>query len=380
MQHFYIANNDKGKTQIIYFESPNYISQNIQPLSFEWLIENIESLSPGAIWIEGIVPSNVIDLLQEKTKENYKSLLEHNRYDFEVLHKTRDFRTLVGLLYIKQLAERMGIITELDPVLSFPLGSNSISILEGALSYHTMMTGDVFSIPGDASNMVPIITKIVDRDGGTVWEYKPQIEKVVHDFTAREVTEILRMVMLHGTGRQANDQIRMSIDFEGDTLQIPVPLFGKTGTANRYTNSSFIGFIPGPNSNTGRLDTQEGYVIASYVGYDDNRSMKGKHITIYGSSGALPLWIDTTNAIVNMDTFKSNLQMADLAFDMDSALVLENKNVHPVRVASISGLPLSLPEIPASSEGIRLYSHIDKSGNLLILQRVFEPFEGAYHE
>lgn len=381
VRDFYLKGNKKGMPRIIYSETLDQIPLDMKPLSFGWIMENPERISVEDVWIEETVPSKVIDLLQEKVKENYKNFQEYNKYDFELLYQIRDFRTLVNLLYVKQLAEKMGITTELDPVLSFPLGSNAISIIDGAWSYHTMMQGNHYSLSHEVMpNMAPIITKIVDRDGEIIWEYAPNIEKVISEFATRELAEILRMVMLHGTGRQAKDQIRISVDFEGDKIQIPFPLFGKTGTANRYTNSSFIGFIPGPNSNTGRLDTQEGYVIASYVGYDDNRPMKGKHITIYGSSGALPLWIDTTNAIVNTDIFKKDLQLADLAFEMDSATFLNNNNVYPVWISPTSGLPLSLQKTPLSSEDIRLFSHIDGSGDLLTLQRVFEPFKGVYNE
>jgi len=78
----------------------------------------------------------------------------------------------------------------------------------------------------------------------------------------------------------------------------PLPSFGKTGTANRYTNSSFVGLIPGPDNTTGQLAIDNGYTIAGYVGFDDNRPMKGDHMALYGSSGALPLWMDTAKAIV----------------------------------------------------------------------------------
>lgn len=376
------AMGEKKQPRIIYSETLNPISPDMKPLSLGWVMENLASLAVKDVWVDDVVPSMVIDLLQEKAQENLKDLQGYNNYDFEVLYKVRDFQILVNLLYVKQLANKMGVSTELDPVLSFPLGSNAISIMDGAWVYYTMMQGNSCSSSQEVfPNMAPIITKIEDRDGETIWEYRPNAEQIISDLTTRELAEILRMVMLHGTGRQANNQIRVSIDFEEDKIQIPVPLFGKTGTANRYTNSSFIGFIPGPNPLAGRLDTQEGYVIASYVGYDDNRPMKGKHITIYGASGALPLWIDTTNVIVNTDTYKKDLQVADLAFDSDSVSFLDNNNVDPIWISPTSGLAFSQQKGPfTSEEGIRLFSHVEKNGDLLMLKRVFEPFEGANNE
>ena len=66
-----------------------------------------------------------------------------------------------------------------------------------------------------------------------------------------------------------------------------------------------MGLIPGPDSVTGLLDIPNGYTIAGYVGYDDNQPMKGPHMALYGSSGALPLWMDTAEAIVKTENFKT---------------------------------------------------------------------------
>jgi hypothetical protein len=88
------------------------------------------------------------------------------KYEAEVLYKLSDFRRLVNLLYITRLSEQMGISTKLEPVLSFPLGANSISILEAALAYETMMTGKVYP-SGDklTTGMAPIITRLwTDRE------------------------------------------------------------------------------------------------------------------------------------------------------------------------------------------------------------------------
>ena len=182
--------------------------------------------------------------------------------------------------------------------------------------------------------------------------------------------------MLHGTGRKAKDEVKLTIDFDDSKFQLPIPLFGKTGTANRYTNSSFTGFIPGSNLK-GQLNIKEGFVIASYVGYDDNRPMKGRHVTIYGASGALPLWIDTANAIVHSKTYKENIQVADLAFDMQSTPFLDNKDLSPVTISPISGLPLTEDENPKLSEGISLFSHIDQAKDTFTLLRRFDPYVGA---
>ena len=40
-----------------------------------------------------------------------------------------------------------------------------------------------------------------------------------------------------------------------------------------------------------------GYTVVTYVGYDDNRSMRNKGVRIQGSNGALPVWIGTAKAM-----------------------------------------------------------------------------------
>ena len=379
LKYFYLTSEDKEKTKIIYSKSINQTNiNNVQPITSEWILDNLDHFRVEDIWIDSLIPSKVIDLLQENTKINYKKLLEKNRYDFEVLYRIRDFRILVNLFYVQQLAKAMGISTPLDPVLSFPLGANAISILDAALSYHTMMEGHLYSVQDQMlPGMVPIITKIVDREGETIWEYSPLVKTVVSEYASREIAEILRMVMLYGTGRKAKDEVKLTIDFDDSKFQLPIPLFGKTGTANRYTNSSFAGFIPGSNLK-GQLNIKEGFVIASYVGYDDNRPMKGRHVTIYGASGALPLWIDTANAIVHSKMYKENIQVADLAFDMQSTPFLDNKDLSPVTISPISGLPLTEDEEDSNSpEGISLFSHIDQAKDTFTLLRRFDPYVGA---
>jgi len=230
--------------------------------------------------------------------------------------------------------------------------------------------------------MVPIITKIVDRAGETLWEYIPQPEKVLTNRVSGSVTEILRMVVENGTGQRANGAVKLSMDFGNGILEdIPISAFGKTGTANLFTNSSFVGIIPGLDPDIGEFDIREGYVIASYVGYDDNRPMKGRNINISGASGALPLWIDTSNTIVNSQEYKEDVQIADLVFLIQSEPILADKTLNPVEVSSITGLPLSSAEDKdISEEAKEIYSAIATDGALLTHKRAFEPLKGVDNE
>ena len=320
------------------------------------------------LWVDGLIPSDILELLETHTRSQFAKLKGQEAYSLEVLSKIRDFRTLVNIYFVMYLSKRIGISTPLDPVLSFPLGPNAISIMEAALAYETLLTGKRYRLgDGDGTDMVPIIRKIVDREGKTIWEYVPKPETVLPERVTILISEILRKVMERGTGKKAKDVVRV--------FDIPLPAFGKTGTANRYTNSSFVGLIPGPDNTTGQIRIDNGYTIASYVGFDDNQPMKGDHMALYGSSGALPLWMDTARAIAETEHFKTTFQPADLAFNpLLRPMAPERFSLHPIPVSALTGLPVAGGEKPSSSAAdTEVLTQADEGGRTRQLKRAFEP-------
>lgn len=339
---FYLSENENSVSKLIYTESPHQLeTMEFRPIRTEWIFERMEKIAVAEIWIDDLIPSEVFDWIQAHLKENYGKLLNHKRYDFDVLSKVRDFRTLVNLRYVTDLAKKMGISSSLDPVLSFPLGANSISILDAALSYQTIMTGHSYPFSEIGKSAVaPVIKKIVDREGEVLWEYKPKPKRILTEKVSGLVSEILRSVIEHGTGRRAKGAINLSMKLGSEKIDVPIPSFGKTGTSNQFRNSSFVGYVPGPQENSTKLDLDNGYVIAGYVGYDDNRPMKSRHTTIYGASGALPFWIETANAITNSRDYREGLQIADVAFDFQSNPVRMHRSFTPVKISTKTGLPV----------------------------------------
>jgi hypothetical protein len=106
--------------------------------------------------------------------------------------------------------------------------------------------------------------------------------------------------------------------------------------------------------------------------------MKGKHIAIYGSSGALPLWIDTANALVNRDYYTEKIQPADLAFEPPEInLPTGSEDIQTVPVSYVTGLPLGLAdEMPESSSLPGVVSEVTARGDTWELKRHFEPLKG----
>jgi membrane peptidoglycan carboxypeptidase len=379
--YFCVQNQEEGDTHLVFTPAPQRSSVvQCEPLSFDTFFEVLQGVTEEDVWLDGVITSKTIDLIESHSKEIYDKWAPKRKYDAEVLYRLSDFRRLVNLLYITRLSEQMGISTKLDPVLSFPLGANSISILEAALTYETIMTGKVYPLgDGLTTGMVPIITKIVDRQGKTVWEYTPQPKKVLSERVSGLVTDILRAVMDNGTGRSAKEAIRLNLGAQEEKLSVNIPTYGKTGTANRFTNSSFVGFVPGPDRESGEMGLENGYVVASYVGYDDNRPMKTRHISIYGSAGALPLWIDTVNMIVNSPNYRKSLQMADLIFETGSTGMPSGEAFRKVPLSPKSGLPATLKDEPVPGNLPRALTELDLQDNPWTLKRVFEPPQGVQH-
>jgi penicillin-binding protein 1A len=378
LSSFYLENQQNGESHLVYTEQA---WPNLEPVLPEQIPDFLLRLEREDIWVDGLIPSKSIDLLQSNMRKDFERLMGQKRYDPEVLAKVGDFRRLVNTLYIVRLCKELGFSTKLDPVLSFPLGANAVSILEAALAYEAVMTGKVYPLADEISNaMVPIITKIVDRQGKTLWEYTPNPKKVLSPRVSKLVTNILRLVMENGTGRSARNAVHLSLETGDMDVDVPLPSFGKTGTANRFTNSSFVGFIPGPDDQSGQLGLDEGYVIASYVGFDDNRPMKGKQISIYGASGALPLWIDTANSIVNCAQFKVNLGIADLAFEPQRLVETQDPGLRYVPVSPKSGFPIMEKGGTAPDDAPAVLTDADSPDQTLILRRVFEPIRESYDE
>jgi membrane peptidoglycan carboxypeptidase len=191
------------------------------------------------------------------------------------------------------------------------------------------------------------------------------------------VSEILRMAVEQGTGSQAKGAVKVEFETGGERFSVPVPAYGKTGTANRFTNSSFVGHVPGPDPGSGRLTTEAGYTIGCYVGYDDNRPMKSGRFAVYGASGGLPIWIDTATAVVNQPGFRKTLQPADLVFD-EWPVAEQAVPLLRVPVSPQTGLALQARQHSADTHAVLLGALLERDETgYPTLKRRFEPTDGG---
>lgn len=272
------------------------------------------------IVIDDLLPAERIKILKELIDKEYNRLASLPPYEPEVLHNITDFRVLVSLQYLIGLCRAVGIESNLDPVLSFPLGSNVISLFETARAYETMTQGSIWqSDSEDANPGFHIIERIEDSDGEIIFAPQFTRKKTVDLKSSMAINSILRNVVKHGTGRSAGNTVRLhSLDVEKERslreLDLRIPLAGKTGTANNFTNSSFVGVIPDIAEKESTFSLANGYVVAAYVGFDDNKPMTHAATRISGAAGALPIWIRVANAILLEEDYAARLDLVDMSF------------------------------------------------------------------
>ena len=126
---------------------------------------------------------------------------------------------------VASMARRLGIRTPLEPLPSLGLGSIEVSPLEMASAYATLAAGGVYSEPMAIHKVVLADGKEDTQAGWGV----PQRKRVIADWVAAEVTDILEQNMQAGTGTAA---------YFGRTAA------GKTGTTDLHTDAWFCGYTP----------------------------------------------------------------------------------------------------------------------------------------
>ncbi len=284
------------------------------------------------IHVDGIMPLWVVEKIALYLAEKFDPLwaeIKTDLYSIESLSYHKDFRILLGLRYLIRLAKHSGIHSRLSPVLSFPLGTNEVTLAEGAKLYQTFLTGKIYSYYDNEKglyNQLNIIKQIEDRNGNLL--YKPTREEyqLVDLSISNKMFEILGKTMTRGTGRYHARKIAISFrnitdDPAFKNLRIKIPTYGKTGTTDDYTNSIFVGFVPYPTQKDQPLNPSNSYLIASYVGYDQNSRMVRKPVKITGARGALPVWATIANEIIRLNQYADFLDI----FDLDT----QRKGVYP---------------------------------------------------
>jgi membrane peptidoglycan carboxypeptidase len=364
--------------RIVYTQSPG--GRSLVALDLQWVISQLQmgrSLDQVVplprVWVDGALPTALLDQLQEGINRRLTTLREHDPYDLDVLCRVRDFKLTMALRYVVRLAKRMGVDSSLDPVLSLPLGANAITMEDVSRMYYALVTGSIVQPENqpEERSWSFLIQRIEGPDGEVLYEARPQVKRVIDPHLAQSSAEILRKVISNGTGHQADNALILSGSRHEAILKklnLKVPALGKTGTADEYRNSSFVGFLPGAHPGSSSLTLDNGVVIAVYVGYDDNRPMKNTHVRVYGAAGALPIWIPVAQSALRHLNLEERLDILDFTFRPGGALAIEwSPEMREVPVDSGSGLP------QAGGAGVRVRTYGDMVGERFEPRRLFSP-------
>jgi len=161
----------------------------------------------------------------------------------------------MGIKTVIDYAHRFGVTSNLPPYLPVALGAAEVTLFEQTSAF------SVF--PNDGVRLIPrYITKVTDYEGRVLEEDFPDVKDVVSARTARIMTSMLQEVVQHGTAIAAT--------------AMKVPLGGKTGTTNDFTDAWFIGFSPA-------------MTCGVWIGYDEKKTLGAKET---GAHAALPIWMN----------------------------------------------------------------------------------------
>jgi penicillin-binding protein 1A len=158
----------------------------------------------------------------------------------------------VGLGKAQTFAEKLGITFENNKVYeSTAIGSNTVNPLEMAGAYSAFGNKGVYNKPH-------FVQKVVLPDG-TVIDFTPKPTRVMHDYTAYMVTDMLRTVVNSGTGTTAN---------------VPgLDVAGKTGTTNFDAKTSAqFGYPSSATNDSWFAGYTPQYTMAVWTGYSKNGS------------------------------------------------------------------------------------------------------------
>jgi membrane peptidoglycan carboxypeptidase len=287
-----------------------------------WLNEMVQK---GEIRLNGTLPTADFTRLEKSVEDHFQSVMNAaTPYDLNRYFEHHDFRIALGLNYLTEMVKAMGVMSKVDPVQSFPLGTNDVTAAEVAKIYQTFVEGKIYRFyENGPPNQINFIRRIEDRHGEVVFEPKRREAMVSIPEYSDQMREILKRVVTHGTGRRARGELYVDLAAPVDpqakgpvksseSTKVRVQAFGKTGTTNDYTNAYFAGFFPVPPAKGAPLDFSHYHSIASYVGYDLNKMMRRGAIKVSGAIGALPAWIEYAKGMIDIMKYRDQLDELDI--------------------------------------------------------------------
>ena len=161
---------------------------------------------------------------------------------------------LVGTRRVIETARRLGVRQNLLAYPSLALGAFEVTPMEMTAAYSVFASQGLLFAPR-------LVERVRDADGVLLEENVAEAKEATTPGAAYVMLAMLRGVTQRGTGAAA--------------ASLKLPLAGKTGTTNDYTDAWFVGMTPR-------------YTIGVWVGHDAKKTLGPKST---GAETALPIWM-----------------------------------------------------------------------------------------
>ena len=268
----------------------------------------------AAAFSEGFTPSSLIndapiifedEALEEKWRPRNASgkfygptRLREGLLQSRNLVSVRLLREL-GVDKVRSFAQKFGFDKQRLPAdLSLSLGTASLNPMSNAAAYAVFANGGKKVKPY-------LISKIINRSKEILFEKEiREPEQTIDSRIAFLINDILKEAAIRGTARKVSELDRN--DFAG-----------KTGTTNEAESTWFTGY-------------NDHIVTSVWVGFDQPKSLGDRE---FGSSIALPIWLDYKKEISDSIPISTSLPPAGLAIvkiDKESGKLANSTTLIPM--------------------------------------------------
>lgn len=238
------------------------------------------TMKPLAVFAPAVEDGwEVTDMLKDEELDfkDYKPENYNGKYNGEVpmYEALKDSLNVPAVWLLNEI----GIVKGMDSVKKFgidldPQQDRNLGLALGGLStgVSPVTMAEAYSAFANAGERHEshAITKIVDKEGNTIAEYKGEKSQAISKETAEKITTMLLGVVQEGTGKGAQIPGR---ELAGKTGSTQVPIEGIKGTKDQW----FVGYTPQ-------------LVGAVWVGYD--KTDKDHYLTTTSSEGAALVFKD----------------------------------------------------------------------------------------
>ena len=182
----------------------------------------------------------------------------------------------VGPETVVNLAQKLGVESEILAVPSIALGTSDLSVYEMVGAYATFANKGVYTKP-------VMVTQIEDKNGTILYQFAPETRDVLSEETAYVTVKLLEGVTQYGSGARLRtkgaDAYRADYReiITGYPYEFTNPIAGKTGTTQNQSDGWFMGMVPN-------------LVTGVWVGAEDRAAHFASITYGQGAAMALPIW------------------------------------------------------------------------------------------